>query len=355
VFGLDLAPEIDDLRVAAERLCREELAPNVREAEAAGLWPERVLDVLARFPLSGLDLPESLGGSGGGCVAKVVLLETLARADASGLPAADPLGLSSGALMSCPDAALVAAVVGTCRDGSAQCAFTVSDPEAPCEMVAWAPGWPPLRWAWVCEGDTLRLHEVGDQARPVSALAFQASGAVEVPLGHATLRGRWELPASTGVAVRGRARLWTAAVAIGIAGAALQETIEYTIERVVFGKPVAHHQGNAFDLAFVASRVHGARLVVRDAAHAFDRDDVDAGFWATQAWLETVDAAFVATDTGIQLLGGHGFIADHLAEKRFREARMLALMVGGRDAAEFDAAASVVDAADLLAARPAQS
>ena len=125
--------------------------------------------------------------------------------------------------------------------------------------------------------------------------------------------------------MRGRARLWAAAVAVGVAQAALDETIEYATERVVFGKPVAHHQGNAFDLAAAAAGVHGARLVVRDAAAAFDRDEPDAGFWATQAWLETMDAAFIATNLGIQLLGGHGFIVDHLAEKRFREARMLAL------------------------------
>jgi alkylation response protein AidB-like acyl-CoA dehydrogenase len=137
-------------------------------------------------------------------------------------------------------------------------------------------------------------------------------------------------------------------VAVGIAQAALDETIAYTTERIVFGKPVAHHQGNAFDLAVAAAGVHGARLVVRDAAVAFDRADEDAGFWATQAWLETMDAAFVATNVGIQLLGGHGFIADHLAEKRFREARMLALAVGGRDSAELDVATHVLDVGDLV-------
>ena len=150
--------------------------------------------------------------------------------------------------------------------------------------------------------------------------------------------------------MRGRARVWGAAVAVGVAQAALDETISYTTERVVFGKPVAHHQGNAFDLAHAAGRVHGARLVVRDAAAAFDRDEPDAGFWATQAWLETMEAAFTATNLGIQLLGGHGFIVDHLAEKRFREARMLAMLAGARDAAEFDAAAFVLDVDDPLSA-----
>ena len=53
-----------------------------------------------------------------------------------------------------------------------------------------------------------------------------------------------------------------------------------------------------------------------------------------------MDAAVRATDLGIQLLGGHGFLVDHLAEKRFREAGMLRLLFGGRDAADADLAAS---------------
>ena len=77
--------------------------------------------------------------------------------------------------------------------------------------------------------------------------------------------------------------------------------------------------------------------------------------WATQAWLETREAAFNATNVGIQLLGGHGFIVDHLAEKRFREARHLAMAVGGLDAAEFDAAACVLDVPDELLASLEQS
>jgi alkylation response protein AidB-like acyl-CoA dehydrogenase len=62
-----------------------------------------------------------------------------------------------------------------------------------------------------------------------------------------------------------------------------------------------------------------------------------------------MEAAFEATNLGIQLLGGHGFIVDHLAEKRFREARMLYLAHGGIDAAEADVAARVLDVGDLLA------
>jgi alkylation response protein AidB-like acyl-CoA dehydrogenase len=307
-----------------------------------------VLAVLAGFPLGGLDLPGRLGGVEAGCLPKVVILETLAAADAGGLPAADQPGNAAGALEACPDSALAQEVAAAALDGTAQSAFTVLDAEVRSVGLDWAPSWPPPRWVWLADGDTLRLLEVTGSPRPSLALAFQASGAVEVPFEATRERGSWTLSPRAALEVRGRARLWAAAIAVGIAQAALDETIEYATERVVFGKPVAHHQGNAFDLAAAAARVHGARLVVRDAAASFDRAEPDAGFWATQAWLETMEAAFAATNLGIQLLGGHGFIVDHLAEKRFREARMLALLAGGRDAAEADVAAAVLDVPDPL-------
>lgn len=344
-----LPAELEELREAAERLARDELAPNVRDAEAAGRWPERVLEVLDGFPLGGLELPERLGGVGAGCMAKVVLLESLARGDAAGLAAADRPGPTIGAVLACPDTPLVEEVLASCRDGSAQSVLTVVDPEVGSTSVAWAPGWPALRWVWVSQADTLRLHEVTAAVEPVTVLAFQASGGVSVRLADTVERGSWELSPQLSLVVRARARLWGAAIAVGIADAALHETIEYTTERVVFGKPVAHHQGNAFDLAHAAARLHAARLVVRDAAAAFDREEPEAAFWATQSWIETMEAAFVVTNLGIQLLGGHGFIVDHLAEKRFREARMLALLTGGRDAAELDVAAHVLDIGDVLA------
>jgi acyl-CoA dehydrogenase len=349
--GFELTPELEELRAAAERLGRTELAPNVRVHESAGCWPPAVIDVLDGFPLGGLDLPERLGGVEAGLLAKVVVLEALAAADAGGLAAADRPGLAAGAVVACPDQQIATEVVAGCLDGSAHCAFTVVDPERRTPRLEWAPGWPGLRWVWAMEADTLRLLDIADPPVPVTSLAFQASGGVSLPLTATVERASWELSPWTALAVRARARLWSAAVAVGVARAALADTIEYTTERVVFGKPVAHHQGNAFDLAHASARVHGAELAVRDAAAALDGEEPDAAFWATQAWLETTEAAHVATNLGIQLLGGHGFIVDHLAEKRFREARMLTMLAGATDAAEADVAAFVLDVEEPLAGR----
>ncbi|HKE73747.1 MAG TPA: acyl-CoA dehydrogenase family protein [Acidimicrobiales bacterium] len=322
--GFGLAEEVEDLRAAADRFAREVLAPAVRDHERAGRWPDEVAAVVDGF-------------AGGGCLTRAVLLETLATGDAGGLPAADRPGPASGAVDACPDRALAAAAAEACwlHVGDAQ-------------TVAWAPGWPARRWVWVSAGDRLALVEVAGGPEPVEALAFGASGGVGIDLGGSAPVGAWDLPPGGGLAVRGRARLWAAAVAVGVGQAAFDATVAYTTERIVFGRPVAHHQANAFDLAALATGLHGARLAVRDAAAGFDDGDPAAGFWATQAWREAVAVAVAVSEAGIQLLGGHGFLVDHLAEKRYREARMLGLLAGGADAALDDLAAAVLDVPDPL-------
>jgi alkylation response protein AidB-like acyl-CoA dehydrogenase len=327
--GFALADEVEDLRDAAARFARDVLAPAARDHERDGRWPEAVQAVVDGF-CAGLDR----------CHAQVVLLETLAVGDAGGLPAADRPGPAGGAVAACPDRGLAA----TARDAVL---LVVGDDDAPAR-VAWAPGWPARRQVWVSSGDRLCLVEAEAQPTPVEALAFAASGGVSHDLAGARVLGDWALPAGDGLAVRGRARLWAAAVAVGVGQAAFDATVAYTTERVVFGKPVAHHQANAFDLAALATRIHGARLAVRDAAASFDAGDPTAGFWATQAWGEAIDAAVAMSEAGIQLLGGHGFLVDHVAEKRFREARMLGLLFGGRDAALDDLAGGVLDVPDPL-------
>src|SRR5262249_37047113 len=229
-----------------------------------------------------------------------------------------------------PDAELARGIADECLAGRAGCALCVADPEAPAPReLAWAPAWPAARWVFVSRGESLELLEPVHAPRPVRALAVAASGGVSRSLEGARSAGRWKLEPGAALALRGRARLWCAAVALGVGQSAFDATVSYTRDRVVFGKPVAHHQGNAFELAVAATQLQGARLLVRDAASSFDRGATHAGFWATQAWLAAVEAAVAVTDLGVQLLGGHGFLVDHLAEKRFREARMLALLAGG--------------------------
>ena len=165
--GLDLSDELESLRASAARFAAERLAPAARTAESAGRWPGDVLAVLESFSLRGLDLPARLGGDEAGCLAKVVLLETLAAGDAGGLPAADPAGMAAGALVHCPDPGMAGEIAAACLAGRAQCALVAADPELSAQpALAWAPQWPAPRWVFVRRAsDCARSSSPGRSSR----------------------------------------------------------------------------------------------------------------------------------------------------------------------------------------------
>jgi alkylation response protein AidB-like acyl-CoA dehydrogenase len=318
----------------------------MRDFEAAGTWDGAALDISGGFGLSGLDLPGDWGGGGLGTLAKVVALEAAAWGDAGGLWAADSVGPAAAAMLACPDrAGREAATAVLTRGGRTHLALGRP------RRLAWVPGNDAPARTWMCQGDELQLLDTSAcRARPAPAAAFEASGGISLSLRGAERLGRWRIGADAGRRLRGRARLWPAAAAVGLAQASLDYAIAYAQERVVMGKPVAHHQGNAFAIAGAWADLDAARVMVRAAATRIDSDAPGAGLWATLAYLDAVDAAEAATDLGVQLLGGHGYVEDHPAEKWYREARAMAALLGGRDAAQEDSEADILLAPDPVLA-----
>ena len=137
--------------------------------------------------------------------------------------------------------------------------------------------------------------------------------------------------------------MYASSLLVGIADAALKYAITYTQERVAFGRPIAHHQGVAFLIAELATRVDGARLALWQAAWALGQDG-DPTAAAAHAFMDASEIALACGEQGVQLLGGHGYMQDHLSEKWMREARTFAQLWGGRDAALDDLADRVMAA-----------
>jgi len=140
--------------------------------------------------------------------------------------------------------------------------------------------------------------------------------------------------ASTPHALIAEIRLIAAAALVGIATASRDYAEKYVQERITFGRPLSNHQGVAFLVADVAMAIAGAEVLVLKAAK-----DLESGVLgtATDAYLEAVEAALLATSQGVQLLGGHGFMDEHPVEMWMRDARALSLLWGGVDAARRDA------------------
>jgi alkylation response protein AidB-like acyl-CoA dehydrogenase len=122
-------------------------------------------------------------------------------------------------------------------------------------------------------------------------------------------------------------RLGIAAVATGVAQAALDVAVKYAKERESFGKPIIDHQGLSFVLADMAAAVESARATylhaarLRDAGRPFSRQASIAKLVATD------NAMKVATDA-VQVLGGAGYTKEFPVERYMRETKVMQIFEG---------------------------
>jgi alkylation response protein AidB-like acyl-CoA dehydrogenase len=122
-------------------------------------------------------------------------------------------------------------------------------------------------------------------------------------------------------------RLGIAAVATGIAQAALAHAVTYAGERRQFGRAIGEQQGLQFLLADMAADVersratylHAARL--KDAGRPYARQ-------ASIAKLTATDAAMRVTTDAVQVLGGNGYTREYPVERLFRDAKVTQIFEG---------------------------
>ena len=122
-------------------------------------------------------------------------------------------------------------------------------------------------------------------------------------------------------------RLGIAAVAVGVAQAALDHAVSYARERRTFGKAIIDHQGLGFLLADMAAAVASARGVMLDAARRRDRG-LPFGQQASIAKLVATDAAMQVTTDAVQVLGGVGYTRELPVERLMREAKVMQIFEG---------------------------
>ncbi len=99
-------------------------------------------------------------------------------------------------------------------------------------------------------------------------------------------------------------------------------------ERRQFGTRIADFQALAFRIADYATELEAARLLVRRAAVAVDRDEPKATRLAAQAKRLATDAAFDIVNGCLQLHGGYGYLRDHPIERVLRDLRVHQILEG---------------------------
>jgi len=141
-------------------------------------------------------------------------------------------------------------------------------------------------------------------------------------------------------------RINVAARGVGVANAALKEALAYSQVRKTFGKPICEHQAIALKLGEMATRCEAARLLVENAARAYDageRCDMEAGmakYFASEAALENSIEA-------VRIHGGYGYSTEFNVERYYRDAPLMCIGEGTNEMQR------IIIAKQLVARNPA--
>jgi len=336
-FGEDL----ELVNETAQRFSDEQLLPLQRHFEQQRAVSDSVLQEGHDIGFDRIDWPEASGGAGMGAVARVLVVERLAAGCPGAAIALQPLGSVAHALLSFGGeaalqryaqlldtpgmrAVLVFDAQGTWQDsGGLLSGFVPWIPTARVDLLA------------VLSRKGLQLVTRGISVASVPGSGLVSAGASEIRLDRAPVDVTWTDPQAAALSLA-HARVHLSALIVGQMHAAAEYSRKYALERVAFGRPIAHHQALAFLIVDMHSAVDTSRQLLYEAAWR-----LDAGQPATEAaataLIEAVENAMFIGSNAVQILGGAGFMRDYPVEKHMRELRALGLLLGGADAARDDA------------------
>jgi len=356
-------PEAESLLELTRDLVEREVLPQVEKAEANAEFPRELIRTLGRAGLLGLAYPEEHGGGGQPYEVYLQVLEELARGWAglavsvsvhtlSCFPVA-VWGTEEQKARFLPDMLggelLGAYCLSEAHSGSDAAALsTRAAREGDDYVVHGAKAW--VTNAGQADFYNLMVRTGGEgpggiscllassdtvgllPQRPERKMGMRASHTATVVLDGA------RVPADRLIAEEGQGfrvamsaldsgRLGIAAVAVGVAQAALGLATSYAKERKQFGKAIAEFQGVSFTLADMATQVEAARSLYLTAARLRDAGK-PYGPQASMAKLFATDTAMRVTTDAVQVLGGAGYVEDHPAERYFREAKVMQIFEG---------------------------
>jgi alkylation response protein AidB-like acyl-CoA dehydrogenase len=355
--------EAEEIVALARDVAQNELAPRAAQAEADAAFPRDVFRTLGRLGFLSMPYAEELGG---GQPYEVYLqaLEELGGAWASVGVGVSVHVMSCYALVTRGTAAQQARFLPDMLAGETLGGYCLSEADAgsdPAAMRARA-----IRGedggyrvsgskAWVTHGGEADFYALfartsDERSRGISCFLTpgRADGLTPQPpehkmglTGSTTATLDWDGVAleadrligeeGAGLSIALQAldsgRLGIAAVAVGLAQAALDCAVAYAGERETFGRPIIEHQGLGFLLADMAAAVGSARATMLDAARRRDRG-LPFGQQASIAKLVATDAAMKVTTDAVQVLGGYGYTKDFPAERYMREAKVMQIFEG---------------------------
>jgi butyryl-CoA dehydrogenase len=364
---MDFTPSEEQLAVqkTAREFATHEVLPKAAAIDKEHRHPEELVKRMAELGFLGIAIPDHLGGSGMDNISYALAMEEVARACAStavimsvnnslvcdpiyrfGTPAQHDQflkPLASGKLLGC---------------------FALSEPEAGSDAAAQKTTAVKDGNDWIINGtknwitngpvaDVCVLFTMNDKAAghkgitafilpmktkgvrcgpPDDKLGIRGSKSSqiyldEVRLPHDAILGEVGGGFKVAMSTLDGGRIGIAAQALGIARAALEDSLAYALQRRTMGKAIIQHQAIAFKLADMATEIDAARLLTLRAAYLKDQKQ-SFGKEAAMAKLYASDVANRAAREAIQIFGGNGYVTEFPVERHFRDAKITEIYEG---------------------------
>lgn len=357
------------LRDEARRFAMEEVLPVADELDPRHEdIPRDLLDAIAGRGWMGITIPKRFGGQGLGMIEYVLVIEELSRAWMS---VASVVGRANSHL----DDVLTTdeereRYLPRVAKGEFIGAFALSEADAgsdvanlSCRATRDGDGWVvegEKRWCGFAKrADYILLYARTDDPEPerphlgISAFLVDKErgslpdGITAEPVPKIGYHGlmtwaltfdRFRLPGEALMGERGtafygimegldRKRVYTAARAVGLARAGLEDAISYARQRHQFGQPIADFQALRFRLADMATDVSTARAMTHQVARALDAGE-DVNVDAAMAKLFASEMAERVTSEALQIHGGVGYTTWYAVERHWRDARLTRIFEG---------------------------
>jgi alkylation response protein AidB-like acyl-CoA dehydrogenase len=363
---MTLTDEQRQFRAVVRQFAEDKLAPLAAETDAKAEYSWPAFEALRAMDLTSLSFPEHLGGAGADLVTQAIVVEELARVDASAslMFLISKLGMIP--VMNFGTEELQQRYVPRVARGESQASYCLSEADAGSDVASMA-----MRAVkdgdsyilngtkvWITNGGISDLYTVFAKTDPaaghrgVSAFVVEKDWGVQVAkLEHKMgVRGSptaqivlddVRVPAENLIGEEGqgfyyamhtldRSRPTIGAQAVGIAQGALDYAIGYMKERRTFGRPLADNQGLQWMVADAATKIEAARGLVYRACALVDDGDPENQLSMAGAMAKCFasDVAMQVTTDAVQLLGGYGYTSDFPVERMMRDAKITQIYEG---------------------------
>ncbi|MCO6452858.1 MAG: acyl-CoA dehydrogenase family protein [Caldilineales bacterium] len=341
-----------------------EVKPLAAHTDRTHEFPWNSIRKMGPLGLLGLNIPEEWAGAGADHVSAAILIEELGRGCGStALTVAAHLGLACAPLALFGNDALKERYLKPMARGEMLGALSLTEPGTGSDLRAIRTAARREGDAWVINGGKMwmtnasvagvmillaRTGEGGSGALSHILVPADTPGIEIAPaerkMGlhgcktHAVSFDNVRVPLDHVVGEEGRGlqqtltvldggRIGIAALSLGLAQAAFEESIKYSHERQTFGVPIAQHQAIQFKIADMATQIHAARLMVYQAAWLRDQGQPITQA-AAQAKLFATEMAEKVCFEAIQIHGGYGYSAEFPVERIYRDNRLMLIGEG---------------------------